>query len=214
MREAAFFIYAFTSIFVIVNPVTGLLTFLSLTSGMDAAQRRSIAKRSVLVACVTAIVFAVSGELILRLFNITADSLRVAGGVFLFIVAVDMVHARTPRESVTPEEIRDAATGDRDISVFPLAVPMLTGPGAITTVIVLIRTGETLVLKGVTVAAILATFLISYLLFRSAARVKNLLGMTASLVISRIMGLLLGAVAVNFIAVGIWNIYNSFIAGK
>ncbi len=213
MKEVAFFIYAFTSIFAIVNPVSGLLTFLSVTSGISENERRNIAKRSVVVACLTAVVFAVSGELILRLFNITADNLRVAGGAFLFIVAVDMVNARTPRESMTPEEIRDASK-KRDISVFPIAIPMLTGPGAMTTVIVVIRTGETIVLKAVTLAAILVTFLISYLMFRYAEKVNRLLGITASLVISRVMGLILGAIAVNFIAVGIWNIYNSFIQGN
>jgi multiple antibiotic resistance protein len=91
---------------------------------------------------------------------------------------------------------------------------MLTGPGAITTVIVLIRSGETLALKAMTMLAIVVTFVIAYLLFRSAAKVKRVLGVTASLVISRIMGLLLGAIAVNFMAVGIWNIYSSFVAGR
>ncbi|MEJ2313815.1 MAG: MarC family protein [Nitrospirota bacterium] len=213
MQEAAFFIYAFTSIFVIVNPVSALLTFVSLTGEMSEEERKDVAKRAVFVAFMTAAVFAVSGELILRLFGITADSLRVAGGAFLFIVAVDMVHARIPRESVTPEEIRDAA-GRKEIAVFPIAIPMLTGPGAITTVIVLIRSGETLALKAMTMLAIVVTFVIAYLLFRSAAKVKRVLGVTASLVISRIMGLLLGAIAVNFMAVGIWNIYSSFVAGR
>jgi len=212
-KEAAFFVYAFTSIFVIVNPVSGLLTFVSLTREMSEGERKEVARRSVFVAFATASVFAVAGELILRLFGITADSLRVAGGAFLFIVAVDMVHARIPRESVTPEEIRDAAER-KEVAVFPIAIPMLTGPGAITTVIVMMRTGETLALKGITMLAILATFVISYLLFRSAARVREALGVTASLVISRIMGLLLGAIAVNFIAVGAWNIYGSFVSGK
>jgi len=212
MKELAFFIYAFTSVFVIVNPVSGLLTFLAVTEDLDRAERHRVAKRSVIVACVTALVFAVSGELILRLFSITADNLRVAGGALLFIVAMDMVHARTPRESMTPEELKDASK-KKDVSVFPLAIPMLTGPGAMTTVIIIIREGETIALKAVTIAAILATFLIAYLVFKYAEKVNKLLGVTASLVISRIMGLILGAIAVNFIAVGIWNIYKSLQGG-
>ncbi|HIE31663.1 MAG TPA: NAAT family transporter [Methanosarcinales archaeon] len=209
MEQITFFIYAFASIFVIVNPVGGLITFISLTTGMNAAERREVAKRSVRVACLLAIIFAISGELILRLFGATVDGLRVAGGVLLFIVALDMLHARVSRESVTTEEMRDA-TRREDVSVFPIAMPLLTGPGAITTVIVVIRTGTTLELKMVAILAILLTFALSYLVFRFADRINGILGVTGSLVITRVMGLLLGAIAVNFISTGIWNIYLSF----
>ena len=210
MEALAFFIYAFTSIFIIVNPIGGIITFISLTAGMRASERKEIAKRSVTVACGLAIIFALSGELILRLFGVTVDSLRVAGGVLLFIVALNMLQARVSRESVTEEEIEDAAERD-DIAVFPIAIPLLTGPGAITTVIVVIRTGQTLELKLLTIAAILLTFALSYIIFRFADRINKMLGVTGSLVITRVMGLLLRAIAVNFIATWIWNIYLSMV---
>ncbi|MDI6886694.1 MAG: MarC family protein [archaeon] len=210
MEALSFFIYAFASIFIIVNPIGGSITFISLTAGMSATERREIAKRSVMIACVLAIIFAISGELILRFFGVTVDSLRVAGGILLFIVALDMLHARIPRESVSTEEIKDA-TKREDISVFPIAMPLLTGPGAITTVIVVIRTGTTLELKIIVILAILLTFALSYLIFRFADKINKILGFTGSLVITRVMGLLLGAIAVNFIATGIWNIYKSMI---
>ncbi|MGB2842635.1 MAG: NAAT family transporter [Halobacteriota archaeon] len=210
METIAFFIYAFASIFIIVNPVGGLITFISLTAGMSATERREIAKRSVTVACVLAIVFAISGELILRFFGVTVDCLRVAGGILLFIVALDMLHAKVSRESVTAEEIKDA-TKREDISVFPIAMPLLTGPGAITTVIVVIRTGQTLELKIIAILAILLTFALAYLIFRFADKINRILGVSGSLVVTRVMGLLLGAIAVNFISIGIWNIYMSMI---
>jgi multiple antibiotic resistance protein len=210
MEPLAFFVYAFTSIFIIVNPVGGLITFIALTAGMSSAEQRAIAKRSVTIACILAIIFAIAGELILRLFGVTVDSLRVAGGVLLFIVAMNMLHARLSRESVTREELEDAVSRD-DISVFPLAMPLLTGPGAITTVIVVIRTGQTLDLKLIAILAILLTFVLSYLIFRFADRINRVLGVTGSLVITRVMGLLLGAIAVNFIATGIWNIYQAML---
>jgi multiple antibiotic resistance protein len=213
MEEITFFIYAFASIFVIVNPVGGLITFISLTAGMSVAERREIAKRSVMIACLLAIVFAISGELILRFFGVTVDALRVAGGILLFIVALDMLHARVSRESVTAEEIKDA-TKREDISVFPIAMPLLTGPGAITTVIVVIRTGQTLELKIITILAILLTFALSYLIFRFADVINRILGVSGSLVVTRVMGLFLGAIAVNFIAIGIWNLYMSMIQSK
>jgi multiple antibiotic resistance protein len=210
MEALSFFIYAFASIFIIVNPLGGSITFISLTAEMSATERREIAKRSVMIACGLAIIFALSGELILRFFGVTVDSLRVAGGILLFIVALDMLHARIPRESVTTEEIKDA-TQREDISVFPIAMPLLTGPGAITTVIVVIRTGTTLELKIMVILAILLTFALSYLIFRFADKIDKILGFTGSLVITRVMGLLLGAIAVNFIATGVWNIYTSMV---
>lgn len=202
-----FFIYAFTSIFVIVNPIGGTLTFISLTRGMPDEEIRLAARRSVTIACILAVVFALTGEVILHLFNITVDSLRVAGGILLFLVAIDMLHARRSRESVTPEEIMDASKRE-DVSVFPLATPLLTGPGAITTVIVAIRTGTTIELKVVTILTILLIFLISYFIFRFAHRLNRFLGMTFSLVINRIMGLILGAIAVDFVSTGAWNIFQ------
>jgi len=210
MELVTYSIYAFTSVFTIVNPIGGLITFISLTSGMKSAERTYIAGRSVMIACVLAMVFALSGELILRIFGITVDALRIAGGILIFLVAVDMMHARTSRESVTKEELTDASKKD-DISVFPIAMPLLTGPGTITTVIVLIRTGKTLELKIMTLLAILLTFALSYLIFRFADRVKTLLGVVGALVVTRVMGLLLAAIAVNFVSVGIWNIYKSWI---
>jgi multiple antibiotic resistance protein len=206
-----FFVYALTSIFVIVNPVGAILPFISLTHGMHKDERNSTAKRAVITACILAILFAIAGELILRIFNITVDSLRIAGGILLFTVAVDMLHARTSRESMTPEEMKDASKRE-DVSIFPLATPLLTGPGAITTVIVMIRSGKAIELKLITFLAIFLTFVAAYFLFRSADRINKLLGVTVSLVITRVMGLILGAIAVDFVARGAWNLYK-FYAG-
>ena len=127
----------------------------------------------------------------------------------LFLIAMDMLQARTSRESMTPEEERDASKRE-DISVFPIATPLLTGPGAITTVILVIRTGKTIELKITAIFAILLTFLLSYLIFRFASQINRILGVTISLVVTRLMGLFLGAIAVNFIADGVWNLYNAY----
>jgi multiple antibiotic resistance protein len=210
MPDLTFFLYAFTSIFVIVNPVSGVMAFISLTSNMSVSDKRHIAGRSILIACVMAIVFSFTGDLILRFFNITADSLRVAGGVLLFLVAMDMLYGRLSRERLTAEEIRDASERE-NISVFPLAMPMLTGPGAITTIIVLIQRTEPLE-KIAVIAAILTTFILSYIIFRYSEYLNRVFGVTGMLVMTRIMGLFLGAIAVDFIATGIWNIYLSHVS--
>jgi multiple antibiotic resistance protein len=205
--ELTFFIYAFTSIFAIVNPVSGVMTFISITSHMSQADKTYIAKRSVVIACIIAIIFSISGEIILKLFNITADSLRIAGGVLLFLVAIDMLFARTTRESITSEELKDAEQRE-NISVFPIAMPLLTGPGAITTIIVLIRTAGNLDLKLMVIGAILLTFFITLLIFRFSDYFNKVVGMTGTLVMTRLMGLFLGAIAVDFISTGIKGIFG------
>ncbi len=205
--ELTFFIYAFTSIFAIVNPVSGVMAFISMTSNLSQADKTYIAKRSVVIACIIAIIFSISGEIILKLLNITADSLRVAGGVLLFLVAIDMLFARTTRESITSEELKDAAQRE-NISIFPIAMPLLTGPGAITTIIVLIRTAENIDLKLIVIGAILLTFSITFLIFRFSDYFNKVVGMTGMLVMTRLMGLFLGAIAVDFISTGIKGIFN------
>ncbi|MFZ3060916.1 MAG: MarC family protein [Candidatus Methanoperedens sp.] len=205
--ELTFFIYAFTSIFAIVNPVSGVMAFISMTTHMSRADKIYVARRSVLVACIIAIIFSVLGDIILKLFNITADSLRVAGGVLLFLVAIDMLFARTTRESITSEELKDAAQRE-NISIFPIAMPLLTGPGAITTIIVLIRTAENLDSKLLVVGAILLTFIITFLIFRFSDYFNRVVGMTGMLVMTRLMGLFLAAIAVDFISTGIKGIFG------
>lgn len=205
--DITFFIYAFTSIFAIVNPVSGVMAFISMTSHLSRADKAYIAKRSVLIACIVAIVFSLSGEIILKLLKTTADSLRVAGGVLLFLVAIDMLFARTTRESITSEELKDASQRE-NISVFPIAMPLLTGPGAITTIIVLIRTAENIDSKLIVIGAILLTFFITFLIFRFSDYFNKVVGMTGMLVMTRLMGLFLGAIAVDFISTGIKGIFN------
>ena len=205
--ELTFLIYAFTSIFAIVNPVSGVMAFISMTADLPRADKIYVAKRSVFIACTIALIFSALGDIILKLFNITADSLRVAGGVLLFLVAIDMLFARTTRESISTEELKDAKQRE-NISIFPIAMPLLTGPGAITTIIVLIRTAENFDSKLLVVGAILLTFIITFLIFRFSDYFNKVVGMTGMLVMTRLMGIFLAAIAVDFISTGIKGIFN------
>ena len=216
--ELTFFVSVFTAIFSIVNPVSGVMAFISMTSNMKDEDKNYVAKRSVVIACIIAILFTISGNNIMRFFSITVDSLRVAGGILLFLVAMDMLFARTTRESITSEELSDAVQRE-NVSIFPIAMPMLTGPGAITTIILYITKGveeynislETVLLFEI--AAILLTFIITYLIFRFSDYFRKVVGMTGMLVMTRLMGLFLGAMAVGFISDGIWNIYKLKLMG-
>ncbi len=207
--DYTFFISAFTAIFAIVNPISGVMTFISLTAKMNIADRIYVAKRSVALACSIAMIFAVSGEYILNFFSITTHSLRVAGGILLFLVALDMLFARTTRESITSEELSDAAHRD-NISIFPMAMPMLTGPGAITTILLYTNPtdGNILQLKFIVIGAILLTFVITFLIFWFSDFFHRVVGMTGMLVMTRMMGLFLGAIAVSFVSEGIKGLFQ------
>ena len=207
--DYTFFISAFTAIFAIVNPISGVMTFISLTSNMNDTDRIYVAKRSVALACAIAMIFAVSGEYILNFFSITTHSLRVAGGILLFLVALDMLFARTTRESITSEELSDAAHRD-NISIFPMAMPMLTGPGAITTILLYTNPtdGNILQIKFIVIVAILLTFVITFLIFWFSDFFHRVVGMTGMLVMTRMMGLFLGAIAVSFVSEGIKGLFN------
>ncbi len=207
--NTAFLIYSFTTFFAIVSPITGVVMFVSLTSDKTQDEKNTLATKAVLLATFIALFFALTGQMILNFFGITIDTLRVAGGVLLFVVAFDMILAKVSRESITEKEI-DKSMDRSDLWVFPIAIPLLIGPGTITTTIVLMVTAATFTHAILVIVAILLTYLTSWIMFHYSRRFYKLLGYTGMLVITRLMGLLLAAIAVNFIAVGIWNIYMSF----
>lgn len=202
----AYFIYAFASIFIIVNPIEATLVFISLTSGMKPESKKRIYWRTTTIAFVIALLFAVAGDLVLRFFGITVDSLRVAGGILLFLVAIDMLRSGRHYRKVTEAELRDASDRE-DISVFPLATPLLTGPGAITTVVVLMGAAASMPQKAIVLLALVLTFLATYFILKFSEYIDHALGITGIMVMTRIMGLILGAIAVNFVATGVWNLY-------
>lgn len=203
-----YFVYAFTTVFVIVNPIEATMIFVTLTADMNALEKSHIYRRATLVAFSIAILFSIAGEFVFRIFGITVDSLRVAGGILLFLVAIDMLRGVRQQKKVTEAELRDANQRE-DVSVFPLAIPLLTGPGAITTVVVLMGAASTIAEKALVLLAIVLTFLITFFVLRFSEYIDQALGVTGIMVLTRIMGLILGAVAVNFVATGAWNLYRA-----
>ena len=202
-----FFIYVFSSIFVVVSPISGVVTFISLTSKMTRQEKNEIAKKAVILACVIALFFAVAGSVILKLFSISVDSLRVAGGLLLFSIAFNMMHAKVSGESITEEEITQSQERE-DIWVFPIALPLLTGPGTISTVIVLMGVADGIQQKAIVLTSIILTFIICLVIFLFSRRLHKFIGYNGMLVFTRLMGLLLAALAVDLTAKGIINIFG------
>ncbi|MDG6243789.1 MAG: MarC family protein [Methanolobus sp.] len=208
-ESIAYLIFSLSTLFAIVSPVSGVVTFVSLTSEKTLDEKNFIATRSVTLACIIALFFAITGQMLLNFFGVSIDALRVAGGVLLFVVAFDMILAKVSRESITEKEI-DKSTSRSDMWIFPIAIPLLTGPGTITTTIVLMGTAGTLLNQVMVLVSILLTFSIAWLLFHFSRKIYKFIGYTGMLVITRLMGLLLASMAVNFISIGVWNIYLSF----
>ena len=190
-----------TSLFAIINPIAVAPVYLSLTQGYEAARQRHTLRVAILTGVGVLIVFALIGRGIFLVFGITIDAFRIAGGLVIFGIGMDMLQAKRSRGKSTPEETREAMHQD-DVAITPLGIPMIVGPGSITTVMVLMSGATTLFHLVIVVAAIVLVLGTIYLTLRSAPRFVGYLGQSGLNVITRIMGLLLTVIAVQFVIDG------------
>jgi multiple antibiotic resistance protein len=198
------FLLALTTFFATVGPADLVVVYAALTEKNGAAERRLMALRGTLIATGILMFFAVFGQPMLTLFGITLPALRVAGGILLLLISIDMVFARhSGGTGTTPEEESEARTR-ADISVFPLATPLIAGPGAISAVILLASGAGAFSLGWLLVVAALLLILITcYLAMLVAIPIQRLLGITGLAVVSRVVGVLLAALAVQFLLDGV-----------
>ncbi len=202
MLETA--LIAFTTFFATIGPADVAALFAALTTENTGAERRAMALKGTQIATIVLLLFAFFGEAALRLFGITLPALRVAGGVLLFLIAIDLVFARPSGVTTTTPEENEEAVAKPDISVFPLATPLIAGPGAIGAAILLVAdAGDDWPRIGVVVAVLLGVLAGTFVLMLVASQVQKLLGVTGLQVISRVVGVLLAALAVQFIFDGI-----------
>lgn len=197
------FISAFVTFFVVIDPPGCAPIFASLTGGTPTAHRRTMAVRSILVASAILLVFALVGEAFLGALGISLDAFRVAGGIMLFLIALEMVfEKRTERRENRAEEVKASAEHE-DISIFPMAIPMIAGPGSIASVMLLVSrstgTPETLVVLGALAANLVLTFFALLL----AAPLMAFIGVKLEGMITRILGVILAALAAQFVIDGL-----------
>jgi multiple antibiotic resistance protein len=196
-----FALVTLTSVLFIVDPIAVVPTYLVITQGQNATQRRLTARRACVAATIILVIFSLAGKAIFGLFGITMPAFRIAGGLILWLVAMDMLHGHRSTQEGTAEIVEGQAK--EDVAVTPLAMPMLAGPGAISTVMVLSgeATGkiQTFILYG----SILLTAFIAWITLRAAERLVTKMGQTGIRVMTRIMGLLLAAIAVQFVITGV-----------
>jgi multiple antibiotic resistance protein len=202
-----FSVLALSSIFFLVDPFAAIPSFLAITAGADPARRKRMAKKGALTCFIVLTGFAVGGQLIFRMFGITLPAFEVAGGLILLLIGLDMLEARRSPTQEASGDTEEAAAKE-DAGIVPLGIPMLAGPGAISTVMVLVGQVPNLWHweMGAILASITLTCLISYGVLAGAGRVRQVMGETGIRILVRIMGLLLVALAMQFFVNGITDL--------
>lgn len=201
------FVVSLPAVFFVVDPFGVVPIFLAITA-RDPGKARQMAMRACLVGSGLLLFFALFGGLIFKVFAVTLSAFRVAGGILLLITSLDMLRGRTSQTKTSPEEELEGAQKE-DVAVVPLAMPLLAGPGAIATVMVLMSRGTGILTAIPVIISIVLTFVASYYLLRAAGLVQRLLGQTGVAILQRLMGLILAAIAVQFIAEGGHDLISS-----
>jgi multiple antibiotic resistance protein len=198
-----FAISALVTLFVVVDPVGLAPTFLAVTEGLPRAARKNVALRASLIAGAILIGSALIGDWLFRALGISLPAFRIAGGLLLFAIAFEMVFGlRARREGQAAEEAVDEQV--RNIAAFPLAIPLLAGPGAITATVLLAgRAAGNLLLTGLLLAVVVSVAACCFVAFVLSGRISRLLGLTGNIVLSRLLGVLLAALAVQYVVDGI-----------
>lgn len=197
------FVSAFVTLFVVIDPPGCAPIYASLTTGADDRQRRSMAWRAVLIAGAILIFFALFGEDLLGFLHIDLDSFRIAGGIMLFVIAIDMVfEKRTERREQRAEKIK-ATPEVEDVSTFPMAMPMIAGPGSIASVMLLVSQNDGIEAALTIFGALLAVLVLTLAALLLAGPLMRVMGTKAEAVITRLLGVLLAALAAQFVIDGL-----------
>ena len=200
--DSAFLITAFVTLFVVIDPIGTAPLFLALTQGMDAARRRMIGIRACVIAAILLALFGLAGEDFLRFIGISMPAFQIAGGLLLFLTALDMLFDRRSQRRQEHADEGDGALAD-DPSVFPLAMPLIAGPGAMATMVLLIgETGRSAHGMALITGVMLVVIVLVLLAFLLAVPIERVLRRTGTMVMTRLFGLLLAALSVQFVLNG------------
>ncbi|WP_127845019.1 MarC family protein [Psychroflexus aestuariivivens] len=205
-----FGILSFTTFFTLINPLGVMPIFMTMTAELDKQSRIATAKKAIIASFVTILIFAFSGQILFNFFGISVNSFRVVGGIIFFLMGMDMLQARLGKVKVQDSEIK---TYVNDISITPLAIPMICGPGAITSAIVMMEDAQTVDKQAVLIGAIFLVLAITLIILLSAGKIIKLLGQTGNNVLMRLMGLIIMVIAIEFFLSGFKPIFKDIING-
>ena len=206
-----FFVRAFAGVFVILDPFGASSHFLALTSQHPTSLKKAIAQKACMVAFGVLIFFSLAGGALFKYFGLTLAALKIAGGILLFTIALGMLYGKRTGAKITPEEEKEHSEPDEDITVIPMAIPILSGPGAITTVMVLSGEAQTPMKLSMVLLAILISIIICYWVLANSVVILKLLRTTGVKILTRIMGLIMSVIAVQFVINGIADVLPTLI---
>lgn len=198
----------FTSFFTIINPIGVMPVFMTMTAPLELKERRRTAYKAALTAFITLMIFAFSGQIMFRFFGISVNGFRIVGGIIFFIMGYEMLQARLSRIKIDRKDVKEYVD---DISITPLGIPMIAGPGAITNSIVLMEDCQDVKYQALLLFVIFFTMLVTLLVLLGAARITKVLGDTGTKILTKLMGLIVMVIAVEFFLAGITPIIESFI---
>ncbi len=200
-EQVAFALLAFTSLLAIVNPISAIPIYVSLTSTLPPERRQATLRRATITGAIVLIVFGLLGTWILRFFGITTDAFRITGGLLFLGIGSDMLAARRSRVKTTELEEEEAEHFD-DVGIIPLGLPTLAGPGAITTVVTLVAQARTTVERGSVYLGIIGVMVVAWIVLSIAPLLLKRFGNTGLNVLTRVMGLLVMVIGMQFIING------------
>lgn len=205
----AFGLMAFTSFLTLLNPFGTMPVFMAMTKELGAKERRRTATKAIFVAFITLMIFAFSGNILFDFFGISVNSLRMVGGIIFFLMGMDMLQARLTKTKIDESNVKEYVD---DISVTPLGIPMISGPGAITNAIVLMRDASSYDMKITLIVSIILVLFITLMILWSSSKVLKVLGETGNKVLLRLMGLIVMVIAVEFFFSGLTPVLRGIIA--
>lgn len=209
-EQIAFALLAFTSLLAIVNPISAIPIYVALTSALPAARRRATLRTATITGVLVLVVFGLLGTWILRFFGITTDAFRITGGLLFLGIGSDMLAARRSRVKTTALEEEEAEHRE-DVGIIPLGLPTLAGPGAITTVVTLVAQARSPAEHGAVYLAIVAVMVVTWVVLSLAPLLLHRLGTTGLNVLTRVMGLLVMVVGMQFIINGVTNVLGGLL---
>lgn len=208
--DLSFLYYSILTLFVIINPIGTIGVIRSLLDDYSKKDRKRIIHKAIIVATSSLLVFTIFGNAIFGFLGLSLYSFKIAGGILLGMISLQMIFGQKQKTKHTPEEESEWETME-NLAITPLAIPLMTGPGAITTGILLYSSAVSGEQKIFVILAVIVACVLAYVIFRSSDRIFSFFGTTGTKVITRLMGLILLAIAVQYVTGGIYDFYLTFI---
>ena len=205
-----FLILSIVSIITLINPVGIIPNYINLIDNFSLEEQREITLKACLVAFLVLIIFAVMGNFIFIFFNLTIYAFKVVGGVLFFRIGLNMLESKISRTKSTPMEEKEAMHKD-DITYTPLGIPLIAGPGAITSVMILSENTSSITEKAIFIVAIFVCILSTYFILSASKKLSKMIGMTGIRIVQRVMGIILMAIAVQFIFDGLYLAFDQWL---